>query len=53
MDLYNVKLLFGDPERWLADIGKLQELGWQPITDLREGLSRTLSWFTADQDAHP
>lgn len=35
----------GEPQRWVADIGRLQSLGWQPQVDIHEGLSRTVAWY--------
>jgi len=34
----------GDPQRFLANIDRLQALGWRPTVSLREGLRRTLVW---------
>jgi UDP-glucuronate decarboxylase len=35
-----------DPRRRCPDIRKAQEvLGWQPVTPLREGLTRTIAYF--------
>ncbi len=30
---------------WLADVSRLQTLGWQPTTSLQEGLEKTYRWF--------
>lgn len=35
-----------DTHRWVADIRLAKEqLGWEPATDLREGLRKTFQWF--------
>lgn len=37
-----------DASCWVADIRRVQaELGWQPRTDLAEGLRRTAAWLSA------
>ena len=35
----------GDPDRWVANINKIRELGYQPSYSLKEGLERTVEWF--------
>jgi len=35
----------GDLRHSLADISKARSFGYNPKCDLREGLSRTISWF--------
>jgi len=36
----------GDPRHSLADVGKAQQaFGYWPVTDLREGLKRTIDWY--------
>lgn len=46
-ELRDVPLLHtDDPKRRRPDISKARELlGWEPQTDLRTGLERTLAWF--------
>jgi nucleoside-diphosphate-sugar epimerase len=46
-ELRDVPLLHeDDPKRRRPDITRVQEkLGWQPSTDLRTGLARTVEWF--------
>jgi nucleoside-diphosphate-sugar epimerase len=35
-----------------ADIKKSREiLGWEPATDIREGMQKTIAWFTKKRDA--
>ncbi|MCX7766341.1 MAG: GDP-mannose 4,6-dehydratase, partial [Candidatus Sumerlaeia bacterium] len=34
----------GDPERWRADISRLQQLGFHPQYSLEEGISETVKW---------
>jgi UDP-glucose 4-epimerase len=36
----------GEPQRWIADISRLQALGWLPQVCLEVGLDRTVEWFT-------
>ncbi|MGC9192276.1 MAG: SDR family NAD-dependent epimerase/dehydratase, partial [Conexivisphaera sp.] len=41
-----------DPRRRRPDISRARrELGWEPRTPLREGLSRTIEWFRAELGA--
>ena len=42
---YTGKVRAGDPDRWQADISRLQALGFQPAVDLDEGVRRTVAWF--------
>jgi len=35
-----------DPKRREPDITKARALGWQPEIELREGLARTIAWFS-------
>ena len=35
----------GEPSRWIADISRIQALGWQPKVSLEVGLDRTVEWF--------
>jgi nucleoside-diphosphate-sugar epimerase len=36
----------GDPARLVADISRIRrEVGWQPKTELREGLLRTIGFY--------
>ncbi len=35
--------------RKLLDVARLRRMGWQPRTDLREGLRQTYDWFLAHQ----
>lgn len=48
------ELAFGAPEdagrsrRWVADVSRLQALGFRPGVSLAEGLSRTVAWFRKD-----
>ena len=48
-ELRDVPLLHDDdPKRRRPDITRAKELlGWEPKTDLRTGLGRTLEWFRA------
>jgi dTDP-glucose 4,6-dehydratase len=49
-ELRDVPLLHDDdPKRRRPDITRAREhLGWEPQTELREGLERTLAWFRAE-----
>jgi nucleoside-diphosphate-sugar epimerase len=44
------KLRPGSPPRRCPDISKLRQLGFEPRTTLRDGLSRTVQWY--DANAH-
>lgn len=35
----------GDPQKWVADITKLRNLGYQPMISLRTGIVITYKWF--------
>ena len=35
----------GDPQKWVADIGRLRALGYAPRVDLEEGMRRTIAWY--------
>jgi UDP-glucose 4-epimerase len=35
----------GNPDKWRADISKLQALGWAPTVPLRDGLAETVKWI--------
>ena len=37
----------GDPTRWLADIGAIRALGFEPCLPLREGVARYAAWLRA------
>ena len=38
----------GTPQK-LMDVTRIRNLGWQPITGLRDGIARTYEWFLANQ----
>jgi GDP-L-fucose synthase len=38
----------GTPQK-LMDISRIRNLGWQPITNLHEGIARTYEWFLANR----
>jgi nucleoside-diphosphate-sugar epimerase len=41
----------GDPMRLVADISRIRrEVGWEPQTGLRDGLVRTLSFYSSHRD---
>jgi UDP-glucose 4-epimerase len=35
----------GDPDQWIADIGRLKAIGYQPSFSLEEGLRRVVQWY--------
>ena len=39
----------GDPQRRRPDLTVARRLGWQPQTDLEDGLRTTFRWFAADR----
>jgi UDP-glucose 4-epimerase len=41
----------GSPNRRVPDISKLQALGYEPKTDWRDALSKTLAWYRDEQQA--
>ena len=41
----------GDPQRFLANIDRLQALGWRPTVSLREGVRRTLAWYREEMSS--
>lgn len=43
----------GDPDRWCADVSKLQSIGFQPSISLAEGLDRTTRWFESQRSIQP
>ncbi len=45
--VYTRKSWAGDIEKLLADTTKINTLGFKPKVDLKEGLSRFVSWFNA------
>jgi GDP-L-fucose synthase len=42
----------GTPQK-LMDIGRIKNLGWVPITRLRDGIARTYEWFLANLAVAP
>ncbi len=34
----------GDPNKWLASIDRLRSIGYQPATDLPDGIAATVAW---------
>lgn len=36
----------GDPDRWVADISYLEQLGFTPAFNMKKGLERTAAWLT-------
>jgi UDP-glucose 4-epimerase len=38
----------GDTQRWLANVDRLQALGYRPSVPLREGVQRTLAWYQTE-----
>ena len=45
---YTGRVRAGDPDRWQADISRLQALGFSPAVELDEGIRRTVAWFRED-----
>jgi CDP-glucose 4,6-dehydratase len=44
----------GEIDRQYLDSTKIREqIGWQPEVDLREGISRTLEWYSAHPEVRP
>jgi nucleoside-diphosphate-sugar epimerase len=49
------KLLFNgddrmfDPKKWVADIGALQALGYDPATSLSVGLDKYVQWLSDEK----
>lgn len=39
----------GEPQHWIADITRLQALGWKPAVSLSVGLKRTSDWFRSNR----
>jgi GDP-L-fucose synthase len=39
----------GTPRK-LLDVGRLNQLGWQPRISLRQGIEQTYAWFTEHFD---
>ena len=39
----------GDSQRWVADTGRLRELGYRPEVNLRAGLRDTVEWYLRSQ----
>lgn len=50
-DTRNLKMKLVEPERmidsprWVADISKAKQYGWQPKTSLQEGLTKTFAYY--------
>ena len=40
----------GDPERWVADIGRIRALGFAPRFSFDEGVRRTVEWYRMGHD---
>ena len=46
--------LLGEVTRYVADIAKARSLlEWQPMTSLRDGIPKAVSWFREHRAAHP
>jgi UDP-glucose 4-epimerase len=43
---FNMHERSGDPKNWKADISKLRRLGFNPKTDIKKGLTKTVEWLT-------
>ena len=44
---YTGKVRKGDPEKWLADISKINDLGYSPQTTLDQGLEKVWNWLNS------
>lgn len=43
-----------EPETWVADINEnVCKIGWQPSTDILEGLKKTVWWYRKNLDLYP
>ena len=38
----------GDPERWLANIEKIRQLGFEPQVMFNKGIQETVNWYRED-----
>ncbi len=44
----------GEIDRQYLDSAKIREqIGWEPVVDLREGIARTLDWYAAHREIRP
>lgn len=42
---YSQTQVAGNPDKWRADIARLEALGWAPSVSLRDGLAETVEWI--------
>ena len=42
---YTGKIRYGDAEKWVVDISRLRQLGFQPQTTLEDGLVAVKAWY--------
>lgn len=47
---FNNEVREGDPRFWKADISKIKELGYEPMTGIQEGLRRYIEWAFKEQN---
>jgi UDP-glucose 4-epimerase len=41
----------GDPDVWIANIDRIQKLGYSPKFSLEEGIRRTIEWYRSSQES--
>ncbi|MFC2172440.1 dTDP-glucose 4,6-dehydratase [Acidobacteriota bacterium] len=39
----------GHDRRYALDTAKISALGWQPVTDLKEGIAKTVAWYSENE----
>ena len=44
---YTGKVRKGDPEKWLADISKINDLGYSPQITIDQGLEKVWNWLNS------
>jgi UDP-glucose 4-epimerase len=50
--LYSGRVRPGDAQKWIADISRLERLGYIPRRRLADGLSDTVAWFRREAHSH-
>lgn len=53
LDIRPGEIKYGGTPRRCADITKMRALGWAPVTELNEGLERTVEWYREHRDDVP